>query len=329
MPQRNAALEVLALPINAAVRLTKASMKNPGRLLVRATDDRPGWVVWFGINGKAWPVGVLAIDAHGDSAMTVRGGGLWRRIPWNGKDQEPEGGPNVVLAELSMGRATYAEIRAASHYAVWAVAPDGATRSRAWWTNNDVYDTREDSGYGTPRKSVRSVLRGPGIDYPPGFDTAEPPGPEPDPKPEPGDPPMAKKLLDDVRAERAKYGTPMELHEMGELVNAVAWENRADGWGLAGKSGGARTKQPHTGVEISRDLLLHQPTGRMYDVLSDVAGQAKPAWNDVGPIDMPFVKPVNPTGQDEPGPDPKPEGHHPEYVRAVRDAQAALDRLLL
>ncbi len=327
-------LEALALPINPAVRLSNNSYKNPGRLVIRTHDHRAGWVVWFGIRGpaperqgKAWPAGVIKIHPDGSSAL-VLDGAKWRKIPWHGIGLEPSGGPNVTLAELSMGRATYEEIRAENDYFVWAVAPDGRSRSRAYLVENDIYDTRFDSGYGTPLKRRRSVIVNDraAVDFPPGFDHSEPPPPEP--PPDEDEPPMPENLLDDVRAERAKYPTPMLNEQMGELVNAVAWNHRADGWGLAGKSVGARTKQPHTGIEISRDLMIHKPSRRMFDVLRDVEGEAEPSWNDVGAMDMPFVVPVDPDGGEpdpDPDPDPEPSG---EYERGLRDAIAAIERLL-
>ena len=112
-------------------------------------------------------------------------------------------------------------------------------------------------------------------------------------------------LLESVRDERAKYGTPLKNAEMGQLINAVAWKHRADGWGLAAKSTGAHTKQPRTNRRISRDLLVHQPSEQMYDVLIDVAFEARPGWGGPMPMDMVFVAPVLPTGE-VPGPSPKP-----------------------
>ncbi len=99
-------------------------------------------------------------------------------------------------------------------------------------------------------------------------------------------------LLKSVAEERGKYGTPLKNHEMGELLNNVAWQHRADGWGLASKVAGAHTIQPGTGTLVSRDLLVHGPSATMYDVLSDVAGEARPAWQGPMPQDMLFVEPV-------------------------------------
>ena len=136
------------------------------------------------------------------------------------------------------------------------------------------------------------------------------------PPPEPPPPGEPASLLDAVRRERARYGTPLTNAEMGKLVNAVAWEGRAEGWGLAAKSVGAQTVQPRTGIPISRDLLIHEPSGRMYDVLADVEGEATPAWQDKGLADLPFVAPVDPAGGDvEPTPWPRMD-HGPQLVMA-------------
>lgn len=161
--------ESLELPIDFSVDLTNGSYKNPGRLLVRSTHSRVGWTVYFGVNGKSWPAGTIKQGNQG-TAM-VFGGTAWKRIPWNGQGVEPRGGPNVTLAVASKGVATYDEIRAADKYAVWAVSPDGDERSLAWWTDNDIYDTRRDSGYGTPKKTRRSVIKGKGMVVPPGYET--------------------------------------------------------------------------------------------------------------------------------------------------------------
>jgi hypothetical protein len=118
------------------------------------------------------------------------------------------------------------------------------------------------------------------------------------PPPEPPPPDGPDSLIDAVKRERARYGTPLTNPEMGRLLNAVAWRHRAKGWGLAAKSVGAYTTQPRTGIRISRDLLSHEPSGRWYDVLADVEGAATPVWQDKGMADLPFVSPVDPAGGD-------------------------------
>lgn len=123
-----------------------------------------------------------------------------------------------------------------------------------------------------------------------------------------------KSLIDSVRAERAKYGTPLMNPQMGELLNAVAWKHRAAEWVLAEKRTGAHSFQPHTGIPISRDVLMHVPSRRMFDVLRDVGGAGEPNWIDVGQIDMPAVHPVDP-GNEEPE-----EPEDPSDVRLSDDA---------
>ena len=89
-------------------------------------------------------------------------------------------------------------------------------------------------------------------------------------------------LLPTVQQIRAEYPTPMSPAQVGELLNRVAWQHRAEGWGLLKKTGGNRCPAPQ-GVEISCDILIHAPTVRHFDVLSDVEHGATPVWNDVGP----------------------------------------------
>ena len=117
---------------------------------------------------------------------------------------------------------------------------------------------------------------------------------EPGEPEEPGESEEPESLLPTVKQERAKYPTPVPNDELGTLLNTVAWQHRAEGWGLAEKFVGARSVQPHTGTFVSRDLLIHRPSSLMYDVLQDVAEAAVPVWNLVGSSDMPWVAPVDP-----------------------------------
>jgi len=204
--------------------------------------------------------------------------------------------------------------REANVAAIWGYGPEVSDTGSLFWPEESHRDIREANG-AAPRP----------------------------PEPPPGEP---ASLLDTVKQERARYGTPLTNDEMGELLNEVAWRHRDDGWGLAAKSVGAYTAQPRTRVGISRDLLIHRPSGRMYDVLADVEGAAFPAWQDQGLADLPWVPPVAPLGgpeppQDEPEPptppdDPAPEPEPPaepelpdfdeQVVRAWRLADAlALD----
>jgi len=121
-------------------------------------------------------------------------------------------------------------------------------------------------------------------------------------------------LIDTVEQERDKYDDTLTNPQMGELLNNVAWRHRDAGWVLAGKDTGAHTRQPHTGTPISRDVLIHVPSARMYDVLADVAGEARPQWLYVGPVDYPVV---HPTGADEPE-EPEPEAVRYHLETALR-----------
>jgi hypothetical protein len=89
-------------------------------------------------------------------------------------------------------------------------------------------------------------------------------------------------LLPTVQRIRAEYPTPMSARQLGELLNRVAWEHRLEGWGLLRKAGGHRCPAPQE-VDISCDILIHAPSIRHFDVLSDVENSATPVWRDVGP----------------------------------------------
>jgi hypothetical protein len=108
-------------------------------------------------------------------------------------------------------------------------------------------------------------------------------------------------LLPTLQRVRAQYPTPMTGPQKGEMLNRVAWEHRAEGWGLLRKTGGTRCPAPQ-GVEIACDILVYSPTAWHFDVLIDQEGAATPTWLDKGPCnpavsgcDMAgFVLPVAP-----------------------------------
>lgn len=115
-------------------------------------------------------------------------------------------------------------------------------------------------------------------------------------------------LLPTVQAVREAYPTPMSEAQRGEFLNRIAWQHRADGWGLLRKDGGSRCPAPQ-GVTVACDILVHAPSVRHFDVLIDGEGHARPDWADAGPCvpgpssgcDMArFVAPVDPGGSAPP-----------------------------
>ena len=93
-------------------------------------------------------------------------------------------------------------------------------------------------------------------------------------------------LLPTVQRIRAQYPTPMTQPQMGELLNRVAWEHRAEGWGILKKTGGFRCPAPQ-GTTVACDILVHAPTVWHYDVLINAGIESRPAWQDVGPCRIP------------------------------------------
>lgn len=86
---------------------------------------------------------------------------------------------------------------------------------------------------------------------------------------------------------RADYPTPMSLAQVGEMMNHVAWDFRADGMKLLGKKGGSNCPMPD-GTPISCDYLVHAPSISGHDVIGD-AGGASTVGNFVwgpGPEDL-------------------------------------------
>jgi hypothetical protein len=93
-------------------------------------------------------------------------------------------------------------------------------------------------------------------------------------------------LLPTLERLRQEYPTPMTPAMHGELLNRVAWQHRAEGWGLLRKNFGNRCPTPQ-GIEIACDILVHAPTVRHFDVLVDAGGASTPGWRDVGPCTIP------------------------------------------
>ena len=101
--------------------------------------------------------------------------------------------------------------------------------------------------------------------------------------------------LETLTTLRKTFPTPMSNAQLGELLNAVAWQHRQEGFGLLAKPNGAHCQQPLTGKSIARDILASKG-GSHFDVLVDAEGRAKPIWQDKGNYDPKrFVDPVSAT----------------------------------
>jgi hypothetical protein len=322
--------DLLELPIDATCKLNNASYKNPARLVIRSREDRTGWRAYYCLaDGRHWYLATIEQTAQGTAIVFSAGSGNAL-------------GVNQRLADES-GEVSAREIHDAEHFYVFAVSPDGRHRSLVHEFHNDKYLPASGNsgppwkldGYGWPVKDKRhrGIFRRV-MDFPPEYEAGgtppplppPPPPPDDDPDeppdpPDPGDEPAT--LIEIVREERARYDTPMRDPEMGELLNAVAWQARAAGWGLAHKPTGTHTLQPRTGIRVSRDLLIHKATQRTYDVLADVEGEARPTWNHVETGILDWVAPVEPDGvEPEPEPDPDPEPT-PEITHLSYPAEVA------
>lgn len=289
-------MSVLDLPIDRSVDIgaNAASYKNPARVRIASTTPIPGWDIYFGISPeKWWRIGEMRFDQHGTTALVFGVGGT-----------DSDLGVNFSLAVHSKRLGMHVssgEIHDADAFFVFGVSPDETKRSRIFHASNDKYvPASGNTGppwqlqpWGVPRKmpGKRGIFDRGITDHLTAVVIPTPPEPEPTPMPE--------SLLETVREERARYGTPLSNTEMGALVNAVAWRHRDDGWKVAAKDVGAMTIQPRTGISISRDILIHEPSKQMWDVLSDVAGAAAPVWGDPMVQDMVAVAPVRPMGAPE------------------------------
>jgi hypothetical protein len=113
-------------------------------------------------------------------------------------------------------------------------------------------------------------------------------------------------LLPDVIAERAKFGATMTNDECVALLNAVAWKNRDEGWGLGKKTSGNRGRRSD-GVECTVDGLVHRDTMTFVDALKDAGGKSEPAWQVASnPSNRPWVAPIDPDRRDDVVPPPPP-----------------------
>lgn len=132
-------------------------------------------------------------------------------------------------------------------------------------------------------------------------------------------------LLASVQAARQAYGPTLTDDECARLCNAVAWQHRASGWGLSRKTSGTRGRLPN-GVEVAHDILHHQPTNTLVDVLTAAGAASTPTWNPVGPPQGPdrtFVVPCDPASWVSTTPIPAPTPM-PDPVAAVLEELAAL-----
>lgn len=118
-------------------------------------------------------------------------------------------------------------------------------------------------------------------------------------------------LIGDVATERAKYGASMSPAQVAAMLNQIAWNHKAEGWGLLRKGSG--NSCPLRDTFISCDILIHAPSIQHFDVLQDAENTARPQWNNVGPCVLSessgcsmdkFLAPFDPGGPVVPPPLP-------------------------
>ena len=117
----------------------------------------------------------------------------------------------------------------------------------------------------------------------------------------------AQAPFDTLKRLRPEYSTPMSREQAAALLNRVAWEHRADGLTLLGKTQGNNCPLPVTGQLISCDFVVYSTTLQGYDVLIGWDTAGTPSWQ--GPEDLTsainsgarsIVFPVNPSLPSEP-----------------------------
>lgn len=115
--------------------------------------------------------------------------------------------------------------------------------------------------------------------------------------------PLPPSLLPTIQALRPLYSARPSPEQLTDLLNRVAWQHRAEGWGLLRKPGGTRCRSLLHGFDTSCDILVNEVSIWHFDVLIAAGEQATPAWQDVGPCRLGpesacelsnFVDPVQP-----------------------------------
>lgn len=145
------------------------------------------------------------------------------------------------------------------------------------------------------------------------FEEATPPDapPEPtDPAPDP-EIPMPDSLEDAVRAERAKYPTPLvDKNDYAKILNKVAWdENQRLGreeWGLSVKPSGNHVLAPQRGpngedIYVAYDILHNRPTNTLWGCFGGNPEGVNWGLEDYhgDPEGRPWLAPIAPTGGDD------------------------------
>ncbi len=107
-----------------------------------------------------------------------------------------------------------------------------------------------------------------------------------------------------VEAARRRYQTlPAGPERAYRIVNAVAWELRAEGAGMFYKKSGTNYK------ERSIDIVMYRD-GHTFDVLGDAEGAARPQWSATSPTGRGDPKnwraPTAPDSPEPPAPPPAP-----------------------
>lgn len=150
---------------------------------------------------------------------------------------------------------------------------------------------------------------------------------------------MISSLLPDLQRARSAYGPTMNEQECVALLNRVAWDHKADGWGLSRKPNGHHGTMSD-GTPVAIDVLYHQPSRTVWDVLGSSGAESRPTWNSIKTYDFngrPWVAPIAP-GSSAPGPirnppppPPVPPTNPPppvlDYSRVIADLRASVAML--
>ena len=128
-------------------------------------------------------------------------------------------------------------------------------------------------------------------------------------------------LIETVREERAKFGTPLGYDGAGRVCNAVCLRHVEGGGGLVFKPTG--TNWTHDGVGYSTDLIFNRLTGACVDILGSSETDGIPTWGVLSPEHTPSMDrwrpPIVMTPAPAPNPNPTPN---------LPPAESRLDRAI-
>lgn len=137
-------------------------------------------------------------------------------------------------------------------------------------------------------------------------------------------------LESDIEAAMNTYTGTLSPEQCVEVCNKVAWDNKANGWGVSEKRSGNRASR-YDGKECALDILHHKPTNIVVDcIASSGSDHASATWIVHGAntqANRPWLAPIIP--QDDSGTvDPDVDPDIPPVEPIHLDRQEFYDEMI-